>query len=341
MEAENTAAPAESEAAPVEETIAPEDNPADIYAAMFAEENGEPAPAKDEKPKEEPSAEAAPAAETVEEPVAEEQPKPKEEPKREELALAKVERDLRHANETLATEKKARATAEQKLSALETKLKSNWIKAAEEATGKPFHELMELAAKGEFDEKPQPKFELPDDVKETLEWAKEERRQRAEKAAADAREATKNKSAPVIKAFLDGVTDDYPLVTSMPNAHQAILDIAFEELEKTGRQPDLHSIAEDIEKEARAQFDAYFGNDKLLAALLKDPKRRAAVQALVAPAAPAAPAGKTPAAAAPASGRLAAPAEVVARTAKAEIEDEAAERAAHLKALRSHQERAN
>lgn len=322
------------------EVIAPEDNPAEIYKSLFAERDID-APKADEEPaKEEPVVEAAPAAETVEEPpVVEEPEKPKAEAKVE-LEVAKVERELRKVNADLASEKTARAAAEKKLTALETKLKSNWIKAAEEATGKPFHELMELAAKGEFDEKPQPKYELPDEDREALAWAKEERKARAEKAAADAREAQKNKSAPIIKAFLDGVVEDYPLVTSMPNAHQAILDLAFEELEKTGRQPDLHTIAEDIEKEAAAQFDGYFGNEKLLAALLKNPKRRAAVQALVAPAAPAAPA-KASASAAPAAGRLAAPAEVVARTAKATDDDEEAERQAHLKALRSHQERAN
>jgi hypothetical protein len=331
-EAASTESPVGETPAPVEEVLAPEDDPREIYKALFAE--GEP---KTEEPaKEEPVVEAAVAAETVEEPVVEPEP-PKVEAKVE-LEVAKVERELRGVKADLETEKKARTAAEGKFTALEKDIQSNWIKAVEKLKGKPFHELMEAAAKGEFDEKP--KHELPDDVREAVEWAKQERKERAEKAAADAKLAQKNKSAPVIKAFLDGVTEDYPLVTSMPNAHQAILDIAFEELEKTGRQPDLHSIAEDIEKEAAAQFDGYFGNEKLLAALLKNPKRLAAVKALVAPVVPA-PAGKTPAAAAPASGRLAAPAEVVARTAKADADDDETERQNHIKALRSHQERAN
>jgi hypothetical protein len=335
-EATATESPAGETPEAVEEVLAPEDNPAEIYKALFADMDGPPA---DEKPKEEPvAAEAAPAAETVEEPAAVEPEPAKPEPKAE-LEVAKVERELRKVSADLASEKQARVAAEKKSAEIESDIKANWIKAVEKIKGKPFHELMEAAAKGEFDEKP--KHDLPDDVREAVEWAKAEKKAKAEKAAADAELAQKNKSAPVIKAFLDGVTDDYPLVTAMPNSHQALLDIAFEELKKTGKQPDLHEITEDIENEARAQFDAYFGNEKLLAALLKDPKRRAAVQALVAPAAPAAPAAKATPVPAPAAGRLAAPAEVVARTAKATDDDEAAERQAHLKALRSHQERAN
>lgn len=304
------------------------EKPAEKLAEPEAEAKADDEPTAGEKP-------ADPAKEPE---------KPKAEADKLELNLARAQRDVKRLTTENVDEKKARTEAEGKLSALQKELadikakaKSNPLKAAEELSELSLKDIMERASKGEFDVK-DPYSDLPPDVREAIEFAKEQKAEKARAAEAAKEEQSRQSDIGVMRDFISERVDEFDFLD--PDAAEWVADQARAEFKSKGVTPSVDDIA-DIAKRCNDQIrdmleTSLVKNEKLRKSALKVSSiRDALVSELgIDKQSPKPTSSKAP----PARPIASAPAEVVSRS-ENKRKSASEEREEHLKLLRAHQTR--
>lgn len=274
---------------------ASEDNPVDNLMsrlqAHFAREEqsdeGEPAEGPGaERPDDAELSQTEPAKNEVEatEPDTQKAEKTRDDPK-EDLARARDRAELRKAQSELVKAKAEADKVARRVAEIEALAKQNPVKLVEQLSGLSFKDFIERTAKGDFDDR----SNLPPDVREKLklvdEWQAE--RERMAREAEEAREreeheqqrsAAREADRPRVAELID--ESAHPVLSSRDDAIDAILDIAYEALDR-GERPNVQEIIANLEKTASERLVSYLTDKKLLRALLaKDGVKSALTEAL-------------------------------------------------------------
>lgn len=209
-----------------------------------------------------------------------------------ELRLSRLLLETKQLKSELAEEKKKSAKATE-YESLRERLKDGVDEDAyEKLTGRSLVETVKaLAAK----DKPLPykaKSTLPPEMQEALDEIRSFKKEQQEAKEAKAREEQEAKHKTLrtqelatVKSYLSGKVDAFPNLSAMPNAEEILLDEFYGTWKKRGNdarfKPDVEEIAERLEKAAAGHYSTVFSSEKALAAALKNPETRAAVEKLL------------------------------------------------------------
>jgi hypothetical protein len=236
----------------------------DGMGGQSADETPDAAP---EPEKAEPAAEAAPEeAPPATEPEPEKKPEP-EKPKqhsRQELQLARALDDNTRLQAELLELRKSDGASKGELEQLRAAIKKNPFKAIEKLYGKTLPELIEMGKKGEFDKAD---IEMPPEVQEAVEYAKQAKAEAARRQAAEQRAANIAADKPKVQRFLESFAAEYPLAAALDDEGvDAIVEEYYERLDKNpkGPKPDLRLVAKEMEERAASHFGSIFSNAKLV-----------------------------------------------------------------------------
>lgn len=114
-------------------------------------------------------------------------------------------------------------------------------------------------------------------MREQLEYLKELKKEREEQKREAERKAQFAADLPKVSGFLESAAEEFPLLSSIEGSAEGILERVYEEMDRSGSQPDVGALCRDIESQIKQNTAQVLSNKRLVKQLTANPEIRAAV----------------------------------------------------------------